>query len=184
MKASRDLKTSHLIPCDQIHGALNGSDNLGITRTRKMRSFSASVIPFVLMLIALPNLVSGYDDIDKLLGGVWIVTSSEMDGVMDGPDSFRGTKVQFFKDGTMTIHEAIPNEPELKARFKLNSKSKPIEIDIFHDDEKAQGIFKWIMQGNELQLCLRGSHVAEKGRPKKFKTTKGSGLILYKMKRE
>ena len=141
------------------------------------------IFPLTSLLTAIPCSVMA-DDVDKFFGGLWMATAMEREGVEDGPEVFKRIKFRFSKNRKVTIQGNGSGDGEGQFIFEVDLKSKPMEIDFVDEGQSIRGIFRWIMPGREIQLCIRHGVAQEKGRPKEFKTSKGSDLILLKLKRQ
>jgi uncharacterized protein (TIGR03067 family) len=114
--------------------------------------------------------------------GEWSTSSVEQNGLLTSADELNANALKMiFKGQTLIMREK--NKAGEETPFVLDETKKPrtIDITVLPGDEKLimQGIYE--IQGNQLKLCLSKGGVA---RPREFKTTVGSGLTLFVLKRE
>lgn len=140
----------------------------------------------VLFTALVVGLVGGTDekkddnkkDLDHLKGN-WTIVSMEIDGKNheDGVDS------KFSFDGE-NMHVRI-KDMEHKAKFKLDTGTKPKQIDVTpadgpEKDKVLQGIYE--LAKDELTICI--GHDSGTARPKEFESKEGSHHLLVKLKLE
>ncbi|HEV3143482.1 MAG TPA: TIGR03067 domain-containing protein [Gemmataceae bacterium] len=123
------------------------------------------------------------DDL-KLFQGDWKVVGLEADGKQAPAEAIKGVRMKI--KGSV-FEGTYPGQTSgEKATVKLDSSKSPKQIDlvVLEGPEKGktvEGIYK--LEKDRLVLCMRGPEVAEKGRPKEFKTDTDSGLGMMTLER-
>ena len=118
----------------------------------------------------------------EALQGTWTAVVVERNGQKAPEEVLKNFKV-VFKGNKMVIN---PNSDNRTSTFKLDSTKKPKWMDTSPEQGPAKGkslpaIYE--LDGDTLKVCFDNEGVSDK-RPSEFKTTPGSGLALFVLKRE
>ena len=122
----------------------------------------------------------------KLLQGVWVASSVEVDGQAMPKEAVERTRFTFKGDKLLVHGDENAEKAEVECSFKLTAKESPKQLDITTPEGGGTmllGIYE--VKGDELKLCFR--HPKSKGgRPEKFETAADSEstLIVFQRKKK
>jgi len=141
-----------------------------------LKSFAILTVMFTFSMVAPGGDAKDADSMD----GTWLPSSAELGGKMF-PDELRKSIKLEIKDNkyTVTVGKAVD-----KGTVKLNSKAKPMEMDITgtegpNKDKTILAIYE--RDGDTLKMCYE---LSGKNRPTEFKSKEGTQLFLVTYKRE
>ena len=118
----------------------------------------------------------------EALQGTWTAAVVERDGQKAPEEVVKNFKVVFTCD-KMIIN---PDNDNRSSRFKLDSSKNPKAMDNTPEQGPKKGVSLpaiYELDGDTLKVCFDNAGVSDK-RPTEFKTTPGSGLALFVLKRE
>jgi uncharacterized protein (TIGR03067 family) len=118
------------------------------------------------------------------LQGTWETIEVVNSGHIFSQEKVKGGQV-VFKGDEMTLKEGSDDKNPRKFRVKLDPSQNPKAIDTTALNRDYKGSVNpaiYRLQGDTLELCSPNGPDT-KGRPKEFKSDKGSGVILLTLKR-
>ncbi len=129
----------------------------------------------MLALIPIAVIAEDTKKIPKALKGTWVVTKTIRSG--EEYDRIVGDQVTF-GSGSMTIISKRGRKQA--AKFTLNLKTKPIQMDLTleKEDQPSKGLLE--IKGDVLRVCFGEPG---KPRPKELKSQEGSDVVLITLKR-
>ncbi len=135
----------------------------------------------LLLVAAAPKDDAAKKDLEALQG-TWTAAVVERNGQKAPEEVLNNFKVVFHGD-KMIIN---PDSDNRTSTFKLDPSKKPKWMDNTPEQGPAKGkslpaIYE--LDGDTLRICFDNAGVSDK-RPSEFKTTPGSGLALFVLKRE
>ena len=120
----------------------------------------------------------------KNLQGKWNGVSLELNGTKAPADELKGGAWSFVGDKVRFHSPSSPGASD-KADFKIDPSKTPKELDLVGEAKGQKLVFRGIyaLEKDRLTICLRTPDAEEKGRPKEFATSAGSGLALLVFER-
>lgn len=139
-----------------------------------------------LFLVVCSHEAAQAEDDDKQLQGVWIAQSMEADGRPAPEDALKRMRFTF-KDRKLHIQGNYKtSDEEMACDYKLDPKASPKHLDFTpiskeKDEKTVLAIYE--LKAGVLKICARHAD-SDKDRPKEFKSTAGSELLLIVFKQQ
>jgi uncharacterized protein (TIGR03067 family) len=111
---------------------------------------------------------------ENRIRGTWMMVSGKKGGENPPEDLVEKFRLTFKKEGKFKV--VLPDK-EIEGTYTLDTKKKPKQIDINHDDKTMEGIYTF--EGDHLKICM-----GEAGqRPTEFASAEGTKTMLFVLKR-